>query len=77
MSKFLSDMTARMFFRTLSFIVCVLSIPLWYLDKLTNSQIGYLCAAVVMAWFPKKFALKILEVIGIQIKLLFNKMFKK
>lgn len=70
-------MTARMFFRTISFIVCVLSIPLWYHDKLTNSQIGYLCAAVIMAWFPKKFAIKMLDVIVSQIKLLFNKMFKK
>ncbi len=63
MSKFLSDITARTFFRVLSFIVSMLSVYLWFIDKLTNSQLGYLCVAVIMAWFPKKFALKMLSVI--------------
>lgn len=63
MSKFLSNITARIFFRVIGFIVITLSVYLWFIDKLTNSQLGYLCAAVVMVYFPRKFAMKILDVI--------------
>ncbi len=63
MSKFLSNITARIFFRAVAFIVIVLSVYLWFIDKLTNSQLGYLCVAVVMVYFPRKFAMKMLDVI--------------
>ncbi len=63
MSNFLSNITARKFFRFVAFIVIILSVYLWFIDKLTNSQIGYLCAAVVMVYTPRKAAMKILEVI--------------
>jgi hypothetical protein len=61
MSNFLSDKTARIFFRILGFIVITASSYLWFLDKLTNSQIGYVCAAVVVVFFPKAFALRIMK----------------
>ena len=63
MSKFLSNITARIFFRIIGFLVVVLSIPLWYYDKLSTSQLTYLLGAVVFIYVPRKFAMKIFDVL--------------
>jgi len=63
MSKFLSNITARIFFRIIGFIVVLLSVYLWFYDKLTNSQMLYLSCACIVIYIPRKFTMKILNVL--------------